>query len=139
MSATERLQSMITQLKSMEVYLNELISREAIIVRLIEEGRAALESLKALDGKEEFNVMMPIGLGIYAQSTIDPDAKFLVNVGSGISIEKSRADAITFIESRLRELEAGLNNTIAQKNQIETSMEEIRKNANSLVMQMQKQ
>lgn len=130
---------MITQLKSMEVYLSELVSKESIIMRLIEEGKAALDALKALDGNEKFNVMMPIGLGIYAQSTIDPDTKFLVNIGSGISIEKNRTDATLFIENRLRELEAALNSTVAQKRQVEESMEEIRRNANALVMKMQKQ
>ena len=106
----ERLQNMIAQLKSMEAYLNDLSTKEATVIRLIEEGRLASDALRGFSDNN-MHAFTPIGMGIYVQSTINADAKFLVNVGAGISIEKKRDDALTFIESRLRELEAALNGT----------------------------
>ncbi len=136
---SERLQNVIVQLKSMELYLNDLIAKEASIVRLIEEGRLASNALRELDVKEEVSVLMPIGMGVYAQSTINPSVKFIVNVGAGCSIEKKREDALAFIDNRLRELEAALNSIITQKREIEARMEEMRREANDLIMKMQKQ
>lgn len=132
----ERLQSMIAQLKSMEAYLNDLSTREAAIIRLIEEGKLASDALRALD--KDMSVFTPIGMGVYVQSMINADAKFLVNVGAGISIEKKRDDAITFVENRLRELEAALNSIASQKQEVQMRMEQMRREANELVMQMQK-
>ncbi len=134
----ERLQNMIAQLKSMEAYLNDLSTKEATIIRLIEEGRLASDALRGL-ADNDMHAFTPIGMGIYVQSIINTDAKFLVNVGAGISIEKKRDDALTFIENRLRELEAALNNISAQKQEIQLRMEQMRREANELVMQMQKQ
>ncbi|GIU72303.1 MAG: hypothetical protein KatS3mg003_1782 [Candidatus Nitrosocaldaceae archaeon] len=137
MSMDERLQNMIAQLKSMEAYLNDLVTKEAAVVRLIEEGKLAAEALRGLT--KSADVLMPIGMGVYVQSLIKEDAKFLVNVGAGISIEKKREDAIAFIENRLRELEAALNNITSQKRDIQLRMEQMRREANELVIQMQMQ
>ncbi|RMF29441.1 MAG: prefoldin subunit alpha [Candidatus Nitrosothermus koennekii] len=137
MSMDERLQNMIAQLKSMEAYLNDLVTKEAAVVRLIEEGKLAAEALRGLT--KSADVLMPVGMGVYVQSLIKDDAKFLVNVGAGISIEKKREDAIAFIENRLRELEAALNNITSQKQDIQLRMEQMRREANELVMQMQMQ
>lgn len=128
---------MIAQLKSMEAYLNDLVTKEAAVVRLIEEGKLAAEALRGLT--KSADVLMPIGMGVYVQSLIKEDAKFLVNVGAGISIEKKREDAIAFIENRLRELEAALNNITSQKRDIQLRMEQMRREANELVIQMQMQ
>lgn len=138
MSANERLQNMIAQLKSMEAYLNDLSIKETTVIRLIEEGRLASEALRGLTDNE-IDAFTPIGMGVYIQSTIKAERKFIVNVGAGISVEKSRDDALTFVESRLRELEAAVNNIASQKQEIQLRMEQMRREANELVMQMQQQ
>ena len=137
MSMNERLQNILAQLKAMEAYSNELEAREATIIQLLNEGRLASEALRSLE-KGASDTFMPIGMGIYTKASIDPEAKFLVNVGAGISIEKSREEALTFVENRLRELEAALRNISAQKQEIQARMEQMRQEANSIIASMQK-
>ena len=137
MSMNERLQNILAQLKAMEAYSNELEAREATIIQLLNEGRLASEALRSLE-KGVSDTFMPIGMGIYTKASIDPEAKFLVNVGAGISIEKSREEALTFVENRLRELEAALRNISAQKQEIQARMEQMRQEANNIIASMQK-
>ncbi len=138
MSMEEHLQNILVQIKTLEAYLNDLTLREASIIRLIEEGRLASDALRGL-GSNNLNTFVPIGMGVYVQSNINSDAKFLINIGAGISIEKDREYAISFIDNRLRELESALNNISMQKRDIEAKLEQARREANELIISIQKE
>ncbi len=138
MSMEEKLQNILVQIKTLEAYLNDLTLRESSIIRLIEEGRLASDALRGL-GDNNLNAFLPIGMGIYVESNINSNAKFLINIGAGISIEKKRVDAIAFIDNRLRELEGALNNVSMQKQNMESKLEHARKEANELLAQIQRQ
>lgn len=138
MSEEERLQALVAQMKVYESYLNDIINREGTIARLMEEGRLAIEAIKNLSGQDSVQTLMPIGIGVYMQTTTLPNSKLLVSVGSGVAIEKSKDDATAYLESRLSEMEAALRSMAAQKQELAMRMEQMRAEANSVLQKMQK-
>ncbi|MEM3103080.1 MAG: prefoldin subunit alpha [Candidatus Nitrosocaldus sp.] len=142
MSTEERLYSLAAQLKMLEAYMNDLINREATIVRFIQDARLAIDAIRGLDareGGEDLYTLMPIGIGVYVHAKISTKDKLLVSVGSGIAVEKSREDAIAYIESRVKELESALLSISKQKQELQSRIEGIRGEMNSIVQQMQGQ
>ena len=62
-------------------------------------------------------------MGVYVQSKIQSKDKVVVNIGSGIAIEKDQNSAINWLESRLKELEVALQNVNSQKQQVADNLE----------------
>ena len=52
--------------------------------------------------------LTPVGIGVYMKAIIPPVKKLLVNIGAGVTIEKTRDDTINYVESKLNEFEVGL-------------------------------
>lgn len=141
MSTEERLYSLAAQLKMLEAYLSDLTAREATILRFIQDANLTIEAIRGLDakGEGELHTLMPIGVGVYAHARISTDERLLVSVGSGVAIEKSRDDAISYIESRVKELENALVSISNQKQELQIRMEGIRSEMNSIMRQLQGQ
>ena len=138
MSEEENLQALVSQMKLIEAYLNDLISKETTVSRLIEEGRFAIDAIRNMSGTDNVQALMPIGIGVYMQSSVASVDKLLVSIGSGVAIEKSKDDAINYIESRIKELEVALRNISSQKQDLAMKMEEARAEANTAVQKLQK-
>lgn len=138
MSQEEKLQALVAQLKVYEAYLNDIIAREGTVARLMEEGRQAIEAIRSIAGKEAVQALMPIGIGVYLSASASPDSKVLVNIGSGVAIEKSRDEAISYVESRLKEMEVALRSMMGQKQELAARMEQTRAEVNNFLQKMQK-
>ncbi|MGA8404611.1 MAG: hypothetical protein WB664_07325, partial [Nitrososphaeraceae archaeon] len=87
----QKVADMVQQSKMLESYLNDILTRESALSRLIEEANLASEALQALSGESDTDSMIPLGIGIYARSTIGTLGNLLVNIGAGITVEKSKA------------------------------------------------
>lgn len=134
----EKLQALVAQMKVIEAYLNDIISKEATVSRLIEEGRFAIDAIRSMSSTDSVQTLMPIGIGVYMQTSVAPVDKLLVSVGSGIAIEKSKEEAITYIETRIKELEVALRSMFSQKQDLAMKMEQTRAEANAMVQKLQK-
>jgi prefoldin alpha subunit len=75
-----------------------------------------------LDGiekeKENSEMLVPIGGSSYVKVKLADPSKVIVGVGSGVSIEKTIADAKTDLKERLDELEKTLNSAQQQFSQV---------------------
>jgi prefoldin alpha subunit len=138
MSEEEKLQVLVTQMKMIESYLNDILSREATVGRLIEEGRSAIDAIRNMSGTDDVQALMPIGIGVYMQASVVPVGKLLLSIGSGVAVEKSRDDAINYIESRIKELEVALRSMSSQKQDLAMKMEQARAEANVMIQKMHK-
>lgn len=69
------------------------------------------------------------------KALIPPVDRLLVNVGAGVTIEKSRQDAINYIESRIKEFEVASRQLAEQKQQIELRMTQIQEQLNQMLKQ----
>ena len=138
MSEEEKMQALVGQMKLYEAYLNDIDTRESTVARLMEEARQAIEAIQSISGQEPAQTLMPIGIGVYMQTATSPNNKLLISIGSGVAIEKSKDDAVAYIESRLKELEVALRSMLSQKQEIAARMEQMRTEANTVLQKMQK-
>ncbi|MDP9196967.1 MAG: prefoldin subunit alpha [Thermoproteota archaeon] len=129
----QKVADMVQQSKVLETYLNDVMTREAAVSRLIDEARLASEALQALSGESVVDSMIPLGIGIYARSTIGPLENLLVSIGAGVTVEKSRASTIDYIESRIKEFELGMRQLNLQKQQVTARLNQIQNEINTLI------
>ncbi len=85
----------------------ELLQRRLVELELVaNEYRRAISTLEFLKGTEgEVNALISLGGGIYAYSDIRESKKVLVDIGSGVVVEKYVENALEFIKKRLEEVE----------------------------------
>jgi prefoldin alpha subunit len=134
-AADQKITEMVQQSRILEAYMNDTITREATVTKLIEEARLASSAVQNITDESEVESLMPVGIGVYMRALVPPVKKLLVNVGAGIIIEKSREDTVNYIESRIKEFEVALNQLSSQKQQIEMRMEQIQKQVNQMLQQ----
>jgi prefoldin alpha subunit len=126
---------MIQESKLLESYYNDIVSKESILHRLLEESHNSFEAIKSLSLDSDNPSLVPLGIGIYVKSTIHSINKVLVNVGAGIIIEKDKEDAVNFIEHRIKEFETAVKQLSSQRQQVSYRMMEIQNAVNSYMGQ----
>jgi prefoldin alpha subunit len=131
----QKINEMVQQSKILEAYMNDIVTKEAAAVRLMEEARLASAALQSIVDEKEVESLIPVGIGIYMRASIPHIDKLLVNVGAGVTIEKGKQDAINYIESRIKEFEVALRQLAGQKQQIEMRMAQIQGQINQMLQQ----
>jgi len=139
-SMTEHsINEMIQESKLLESYYNDIVSKESLLHKLLEESHNSFEAIKNLSVDSDTSTLVPLGIGIYVKSKVYPVDKVLVNVGAGVVVEKKKDEAINFIEQRVKEFETAAKQLSSQKQQISYRMMEIQNTVNSYVGQAQGQ
>jgi prefoldin alpha subunit len=134
-AADQKISEMVQQSRILEAYMNDTITREATVTKLIEEARLASSAVQNVMDESEVESLMPVGIGVYMKALVPPVKKLLVNVGAGVIVEKSREDTVNYIESRIKEFETALSQLYSQKQQIEMRMEQIQKQVSQMLQQ----
>lgn len=137
-AAEQKISEMVQQSKILESYLNDILTREAALTRLIGEAQLASEGLQSLSSDVPVETMVPLGVGTYVKSTIEPVKNLLVSVGAGIAIEKSKNETISYIESKIKEFEIGIGQLNRQKEQITTRLTQIQNEINMIIQNSSK-
>jgi prefoldin alpha subunit len=88
----QRLNELAQHSKTLELYLNEIIGREVTVTKLIEEARLASYALQNIPSDKENETLMPIGIGVFIKTIVPSLDTLLVNVGAGVTYEKTRED-----------------------------------------------
>ena len=131
----QKINEMVQQSRILEAYMNETITRQATLTRLIEEAHLSSSAIQSITGESEVESLVPVGIGVYIRASLPPVKKLLVNVGAGVTIEKSREDTVNYIQSRIKEFEVALRQLAVQKQQIEMRMEQIQGQVNQMLQQ----
>lgn len=137
-AAEQKISEMVQQSKILESYLNDILTREAALTRLIGEAQLASEGLQSLSSDAPVETMVPLGVGTYVRSTIEPVKNLLVSVGAGIAIEKSKNETISYIESKIKEFEIGIGQLNRQKEQITNRLTQIQNEINMIIQNSSK-
>ena len=132
----QKINELVQQSRILEAYMNDIITREATLTRLIEEGRLASTSIQSIVEEKDVQSLTPIGIGVYIKTIVPPIKKLLVNVGAGVTIEKTREDGVNYVESRLKDFEVALRQLLTQKQQIALRMEQIQEQVNQMLQQV---
>ena len=120
----EQTQQLLYQMQMLENMFGELTQKERSIINIIREANSAIHSIKGIRTKSESDNLVPLGLGAFMKTKVNSDEKIIMNIGSGIAIEKTHDDAINYLESRLKELEIALQDTNKQRQQIAANLEQ---------------
>jgi prefoldin alpha subunit len=131
----QRLNELAQHSKTLELYLNEIIGREVTVTKLIEEARLASYALQNIPSDKENETLMPIGIGVFIKTIVPSLDTLLVNVGAGVTVEKTREDTLNYIESKIKEFEIAFNQLTNQKKQLTSQLEQIQIQANSMLQQ----
>lgn len=129
----QKINEMMQQARVLEAHLNEIISREAAVSRLLEEAKLASSAVQEIQTEKEVESYVPVGVGVHMKVSVPPVKKLLINIGAGVAVEKSREDTINYIESRLKEFEIALKQLMGQKQQVSLRMEQIQVQVNEMV------
>ena len=133
----EQTQQLLYQMQMLENMFGELTQKERSIINIIREANSAIHSIKGISTQSESDNLVPLGLGAFMKTKVNSDEKIIMNVGSGIAIEKTHDDAINYLESRLKELEIALQDTNQQRQQIAANLEQGKQQMQSLMQKSQ--
>lgn len=126
---------MLQQSKILEAYMNDILTKEATVSRLITEAHLTSEAIQGLSSTNQEESLIPIGIGVFLKVTVPQVTNLLVSVGSGVTIEKSKENAKNYVESRIKEFELALKQIQSQKEQIAMRMNQLQNDVN---VEMQK-
>ena len=132
-SIEQKINELVQQSRVLEAYLNDNISRQATVTRLLEEARLASNAIENVPTDSEVESFMPVGIGVYIKALVPPVKKLLINIGADVTIEKSKEDSINYIESKIKEFEVALRQLVSQKEQISMRMEQIQAQVNQML------
>jgi len=135
----QRLQSLVSQVRILEAYLDEVSARENMTGRAIVESRASLEAVRALTSSPNNDVLLPIGAGVLINSAMAKPEKLFISIGAGAVVSKTPEETIALVEQRIKELETALENLQQQKAQVENQIGSYRAAVNDIVEKARKE
>lgn len=135
----QRINEMVQQSRILEAYMNDIMTRQVTVTKLMEEARLASTTIQNISSDSETESLMPVGIGVYVKTTVLPIKKLLVNLGAGVAIEKSREDALNYVEARIKEYEVAVRQLEAQRQEIAMRMEQTQAQINQMIKAAQAQ
>lgn len=129
----QRINEMVQQSRVLEAYMNDVMTRQVTVTRLMEEARLASATIQNITSESEVESLMPMGIGVYVKTMVPPIKKLLVNLGAGVAVEKSREDALNYVESRIKEYEVAARQLEAQRQEIAMRMDQLQSQINQMI------
>jgi prefoldin alpha subunit len=129
----EKAQQLMQQMQMLETYFVDLSQREGTLYGVLREATAAIESIRSLSQKSDSEALVPVGMGTFVKAKIASNDKFILNIGSGISLEKDSTSAINYLEARIKEIEMAIQDNSAKKHDAAAQLEQGKKQINQLM------
>jgi len=129
----EKAQQLMQQMQMLETYFVDLSQREGTLYGVLREATAAIESIRSLSQKSDSEALVPVGMGTFVKTKISSNDKFILNIGSGISIEKDSTSAINYLEARIKEIEMAIQDNSAKKHDASAQLEQGKNQINQLM------
>jgi prefoldin alpha subunit len=135
----QRINEMVQQSRVLEAYMNDIMTRQVTVTKLMEEARMASTTIQGISQDSEVESLMPVGIGVYVKTNVPPVKKLVVTLGAGIALEKSREDALNYVEARIKEYEVAARQLEAQRQEIAMRMEQMQAHINQMIRAAQMQ
>jgi prefoldin alpha subunit len=129
----EHAQQLLYQMQMLESYSTSMDQKEETIMTFLREAISSVESIRGINQKQDFESLIPVGLGTYVKANVSGASKVLLAVGAGIMVEKEHDSAINYLESRIKELQVALNETASQKHQILMRLDQLKQEMNRII------
>lgn len=138
MSAMEqRINELVQQSRILEAYMNDIVTRQVTVSKLMEEAHLASNTIQNITSESDVESLMPIGIGVYVKTTVPPIKKLLINLDAGVAIEKSREDALNYVETRIKEYEVAARQLEAQRQEIAMRINQLQSQINQMIQAAQ--
>jgi len=138
MSETEKqLQAYLYEFKILESQMNEITTQREMLIRTLMEMRGGLSTLQGLDKLSSFEILVPIGGGVFVNANTPPSDKFLVGIGANVIVEKNKEDAVKYVESRVNEIENAVKGIDAHRVDLNNNLKFIRETINGIMTKQQ--
>ena len=135
----QRINELVQQSRILEAYMNDIMTRQVTLSRLMEEAHLASNTIQTITSESDVESLMPIGIGVYVKTLVPPIKKLLINLDAGVAIEKSREDALNYVETRIKEYEVAARQLEAQRQEITMRINQLQAQINQMVQAAQQQ
>jgi|WetSurMetagenome_2_1015567.scaffolds.fasta_scaffold174102_3 prefoldin alpha subunit len=126
----DQIRELISRMQMFQQRMEALQQQASLVQMSLQDMDNALKALSALEGqKAGHEMLVPIGAGSYVHATISSPDHVLVNLGSGVSMEKSVADSKSVLQSRRTDLEKVLLETTGAMEQTENELMRLQQEA----------
>ncbi len=133
----QRINELVQQSRILEAYMNDVVTRQVTVGKLIEEAHLASNTIQNITSESDVESLMPIGIGVYVKTTVPPIKKLLINLDAGVAIEKSREDALNYVETRIKEYEVAARQLEAQRQEIAMRINQLQSQINQMIQAAQ--
>lgn len=128
----EMVNNLVAEIRVLESTYNDMSARQNLLERILIESQSSLATIKGLSSPTE-EALIPVGGGVLLRGTPPQTDKVLLNIGANVVVERTREDAVKFIEARTGELEEDLGAVASQRNQIAQRLESDRRALQSIL------
>ncbi len=128
----EMVNNLVAEIRVLESTYNDMSARQNLLERILIESQSSLATIKGLSSPTE-EALIPVGGGVLLRATPPQTDKVLLNIGANVVVERTREDAVKFIEARTGELEEDLGAVASQRNQIAQRLESDRRALQSIL------
>ena len=135
----QRINELVQQSRILEAYMNDIMTRQVTLSRLMDEAHLASNTIQTITSESDVESLMPIGIGVYVKTLVPPIKKLLINLDAGVAIEKSREDALNYVETRIKEYEVAARQLEAQRQEITMRINQLQSQINQMVQAAQQQ
>jgi prefoldin alpha subunit len=135
----QRINELVQQSRILEAYMNDIMTRQVTVSKLMEEAHLASSTIQSITSESDVESLMPIGIGVYVKTMVPPIKKLLINLDAGVAIEKSREDALNYVETRIKEYEVAARQLEAQRQEISMRINQLQSQVNQMVQAAQQQ
>lgn len=135
----QRINELVQQSRILEAYMNDIMTRQVTVSKLMEEAHLASNTIQNITSESDVESLMPIGIGVYVKTTVPPIKKLLINLDAGVAIEKSREDALNYVETRIKEYEVAARQLEAQRQEITMRINQLQSQINQMIQAAQQQ
>jgi prefoldin alpha subunit len=135
----QRINELVQQSRILEAYMNDIMTRQVTVSKLMEEAHLASNTIQNITSESDVESLMPIGIGVYVKTTVAPIKKLLINLDAGVAIEKTREDALNYVETRIKEYEVAARQLEAQRQEITMRINQLQSQINQMIQAAQQQ
>jgi prefoldin alpha subunit len=133
----QRINELVQQTRILEAYMNDVMTRQVTVSKLMEEAHLASSTIQNITSESDVESLMPIGIGVYVKTTVPPIKKLLINLDAGVAIEKSKEDALNYVETRIKEYEVAARQLEAQRQEIAMRINQLQSQINQMIQAAQ--
>jgi prefoldin alpha subunit len=133
----QRINELVQQSRILEAYMNDIMTRQVTVSKLMEEAHLASNTIQNIHSESDVESLMPIGIGVYVKTSVPPIKKLLINLDAGVAVEKSREDALNYVETRIKEYEVAARQLEAQRQEITMRINQLQSQINQMIQAAQ--